>query len=72
VRRSLRQGLARRLLLVLVQLLQAGEDAVRSQMVDVEVEVVQLFDAHVVECNGIVTDTFNTLTHTHTHVPINV
>ena len=65
MRRSLRQGLARRrLLLVLVQLLQAGQDAVRAQMVDVEVEVVQLFDAHVVECNGIVADTFNTLTQT--------
>jgi len=35
-------------------------------MVDVEVEIVELFDSHVVKRNGVVTDAFNTLQSTTT------
>jgi len=58
-------GCGGRFFLLLVQVLQPGHDAVRSEMVNIKVEIVELLNAHVVECNGIVTDAFNTL-HTAT------
>ena len=51
----------RRFLPGLVQLLKTGHDAVRSEMVNIEVEVVELLNSHVVEWDGVVANTFNTL-----------
>ena len=58
-RRRLYYG--RRFLPGLVQLLKTGHDAVRSEMVNIEVEVVELLNSHVVEWDGVVANTFNTL-----------